>query len=258
LQSKITHIHCRRQFFYYVFDSVISTFIIHEENEETALCPERIAMSETLNNYIPILKFMSAMLGPNVEIILYDMADMKVLWVEGAFDSDMKPGREMRSIEKSMIAKKVYKKNDFELHYRTMSKENRYKLTSSTYFIKDTKKTPIGMLTFNFRVDQLIEARDLLETLVNGPRKVTTKVDKMFFENIEDTTDDLIKDKVSEELKEFNKVPEKFTYHEKMQLMQRLEKSGVLLMKGSVAEIARQLRTTETSIYRYITKLNES
>jgi len=215
-------------------------------------------MSETLNNYIPILKFMSALLGPNVEIILYDMADMKVLWVEGAFDSDMRPGSEMRSIEKSLIANKIYKKNDYELHYRTMSKENHYKLTSSTYFIKDTKKTPIGMLTFNFRVDQLIEARDLLETLVNGPRKVTTKVDKMFFENIEDATDDLIKDKVSEEIKAFNKVPEKFTYHEKMQLMQRLEKSGVLLMKGSVAEIAKQLRTTETSIYRYITKLNES
>jgi len=215
-------------------------------------------MSETLDNYIPIIKFMSAMLGPNVEIILYDMAEMKVLWVEGAFDSDMKPGNEMRSIEKSMIAKKIYKKNDYELHYRTMSKESRYKLTSSSYFIKDTKKNPVGMLTFNFRVDQLIEARELLENLVNGPRKVTAKVDKMFFENIEDTTDDLIKNKVSEEIGVFYKVPEKFTYHEKMLLMQRLEKNGVLLMKGSVAEIAKQLRTTETSIYRYIAKLNES
>ena len=215
-------------------------------------------MRESLNEYIPIIKFMSAMLGPNVEIILYDMADKKVLWVEGAFDSDMRPGREMRPIEKSMIDKKIYKKNDCQLHYRTMSKEKHYKMTSSTYFIKDTKETPIGMLTFNFRVDQLIEARDLLETLVNGPRKVTTKVDKMFFENMEDATDDLIKNKVLEEITVFDKDPEKFTFHDKMLLMQRLEKSGVLLMKGSVAEIAKQLKTTETSIYRYITKLNES
>ena len=192
-------------------------------------------MRESLNEYIPIIKFMSAMLGPNVEIILYDMADKNVLWVEGAFDSDMRPGREMRPIEKSMIDKKIYKKNDCQLHYRTMSKEKHYKMTSSTYFIKDTKETPIGMLTFNFRVDQLIEARDLLETLVNGPRKVTTKVDKMFFENMEDATDDLIKNKVLEEIKVFDKDPEKFTFHDKMLLMQRLEKSGVLRLKGSVA-----------------------
>ncbi|MDD3169893.1 MAG: PAS domain-containing protein [Eubacteriales bacterium] len=215
-------------------------------------------MSEVLNQYIPIVRFLGAMLGQDVEIVLYDMEDMKVLWVENAFDSDMKPGSEMRSIEKNMIAKKIYKKKDSELHYRTMSKEKHYKLTSSTHFIKDEKKAPVGVLTFNYRVDQLIEARNLLETLVNGPGKAATKVDKMFFENIEDTADELIKNKVSEEIQLFNKFPEKFTYHEKMLLMQRLEKNGVLLMKGSVAEIARQLRTTETSIYRYITKLNES
>jgi len=215
-------------------------------------------MYEIMNQYIPIMKFMSLMVGEDVEIVLYDAQAMKVLWVESPFDSDMVPGRDMRSIEKSMIIKKLYNKKEYELHYRTMSKENHYKLTSSTYFIKNQKKELIGMLTFNYRVDKLIEARNLLETLINGHKTVKTKVDKMFFENIEDSsTDDLIKNKIADEIKVFNKAPDKFTYHEKMMLMTRLEKNGILLMKGSVAEIARQLRTTETSIYRYINKLNE-
>lgn len=244
-QSKITHIHCRRLLFPLKFQAEICR-------------REGDVMSEALNQYIPVIRFLGAMLGQDVEIVLYDMADMKVLYVENAFDSDMKPGSDMRSIEKNMIVKKLYRKKDSELHYRTMSRGKHYKLTSSTHFIKDDKKALIGVLTFNFRVDQLIEARNLLEALVNGPRKATTKVDKMFFENIEDTTDEFIKNTISEEIHLFHKIPGKFTYHEKMLLMQRLEKKGVLLMKGSVAEIARQLRTTETSIYRYITKLNES
>lgn len=216
-------------------------------------------MSETLDCYIPIMKFMSAMLGPDVEIILYDTTELKVYWVESPFDSDMKPGRTIRTLEKSMLEKKLYKKKDYELHYRALTKEKHFRLTSSSYFIKDEKKNLIGMLTFNFRVDQLIEARNLLETLVNGPKRETRKVDKMFFENIDDSDmDDLIKSKIAEEIKVFNKIPERFTYHEKMLLMTRLEKNGILLMKGSVAEIAKQLKTTETSIYRYINKLHES
>lgn len=216
-------------------------------------------MSEVLKLYIPLIKFLGVMLGADVEIVLYDTLKQNVCWVENPFDEDMIPGSEIRSLERNMMQKKSYKDKEYLINYRTLSKEKHYKLRSATMFIKNEKKELIGMMTVNHKVDKLIEVRELLETLVNGPKTLNSKMDRMFFESQEDNSfETLIKETISEEIKAFNVPPERLTYHEKMLLMSRLEKKGVLLMKGSVSEIARMLKTTEPSIYRYISKLNES
>ena len=44
--------------------------------------------------------------------------------------------------------------------------------------------------------------------------------------------------------------------HEKMEIMEILDRKGVFLLKGSVSFVAKELHSSEASIYRYLGKLN--
>ena len=43
---------------------------------------------------------------------------------------------------------------------------------------------------------------------------------------------------------------------EKMEIMEILDRKGVFLLKGSVSFVAKELHSSEASIYRYLGKLN--
>ena len=49
---------------------------------------------------------------------------------------------------------------------------------------------------------------------------------------------------------------ERLTQDEKMEIMAALNRKGVFLLKGSVSYVAKELHSSEASIYRYLGKLN--
>ena len=49
---------------------------------------------------------------------------------------------------------------------------------------------------------------------------------------------------------------DRLTQDEKMEIMDALNRKGVFLLKGSVSHVARELHSSEASIYRYLGKLN--
>ena len=51
--------------------------------------------------------------------------------------------------------------------------------------------------------------------------------------------------------------PTRLSYQEKMEMVHSLDEKGIFLVKGAIAELAAALKTTETSIYRYLNKLQE-
>ena len=51
----------------------------------------------------------------------------------------------------------------------------RTKLRSATYFIKNSKKELVGMLTINFSVSHLIDMRDAIDALINGFDKTESR-----------------------------------------------------------------------------------
>ena len=51
--------------------------------------------------------------------------------------------------------------------------------------------------------------------------------------------------------------PTRLSYQEKMEVVRTLDEKGIFLVKGAIAELAAALKTTETSIYRYLSKLQE-
>ena len=49
---------------------------------------------------------------------------------------------------------------------------------------------------------------------------------------------------------------DRLTQDEKMDIMETLSRKGVFLLKGSVSYVAKELHSSEASIYRYLGKLN--
>lgn len=209
-----------------------------------------------LSSYLPIVKFMSDFLGAEAEVLLCDAEKKQVIYVENPLCSETKIGSEIGDLEQKFIDQNIHKEKDFIGNYRAFSKE-RKKLRSSTLFIKDDLGELKGLITINFNVDQYLELRGLIDKIINGNSKNAVLTgEKNFYESYNMSFEDMMNSTISEALKKFDVSPERLSYDEKMELIKILDEKGTFLIKGSVAELARALNTTETTIYRYINKLD--
>jgi predicted transcriptional regulator YheO len=57
---------------------------------------------------------------------------------------------------------------------------------------------------------------------------------------------------ISKTIEESNVQPERMTRNEKMEIIWKLSDQGIPRMKGAISEIARQLKISESTVYRYI------
>lgn len=210
-------------------------------------------MSDKLKEYIPLIRFISEIMSPDTEIILYDVDKKSVAYVQNSFDDEIINGSEMPSFQQKLIDEKMYLKHDYIVNYRAISK-GKHKLKSATYFLKDSNNNSklIGILTVNMNVDKLIELRDLLDSLISGGQGEESS-NNNGFSNM--TFEQLMEYTIKEAISSFNLPPDRLSHEEKMELTSRLDKKGVFKVKGSVTELAQLLQITETSIYRYINKI---
>ena len=112
---------------------------------------------EHLESVLPLMRFFSEMLGPDAEIILYDVEDRLVYQVLNPMDEEMVPGSEMRSLERKFLESHVYEKEEFIVNYRALSR-SKHKLKSATFFLKNNPQQKLrGMITINVNVERLVE-----------------------------------------------------------------------------------------------------
>ena len=212
---------------------------------------------QQLEAILPLMHFFGEMLGPDAEIILYDVDDRVVYQVLNPMDDEMVPGSEMRSLERNFIDSKIYEKEEFIVNYRALSR-SRHKLKSATFFLKNNPERQLrGMITVNINVDRLVELRDALNVMISGYRPYEASANSPFYNNFEVSVEGLVSTAIQDELDRFGVEPTPLSYQEKMGMVHSLDEKGIFLVKGAIAELAAALKTTETSIYRYLNKLQE-
>ncbi|KMY51014.1 helix-turn-helix transcriptional regulator [Peribacillus loiseleuriae] len=206
-----------------------------------------------LESYIPMIKFFARFLGTDAEVIVYDTNKEEVVLIENPFNPEMGVGSEIPDLEKKFLKQELYKEEESIVNYRAFSSE-RKKLRSATHFIKNANRELIGMLTINYKVDELIELRSVLNRIISGSEPIQYKGEN-FYESFNLSFEDLMNNTIQEALTNFHVPPERLSHDEKMELIRMLDEKGTFLLKGSIAELAKILHTSETSIYRYISKL---
>lgn len=212
---------------------------------------------EIFNLFIPLVDFLGEILGPNTEILLHDVSNREksVIAVSHGFHSGREIGSPLTELGHQIINDRQYETENYLANYRASSKGKQY--ISSTYYIKN-QDTLIGMLCFNTDISAATHFSDAFERFIKSTNmgsfleKDVQK--KEIRENLDTPIVSLAELTISNTIEEFHVPVERMTRQEKQQVVQTLADQGVTRMKGAIAEIARQLSMSESTVYRYISQ----
>lgn len=216
-------------------------------------------MSLTMEQAEKLVIFFGEILGDAYEIVLQDVnpEKMKIVAIANGYVSGRSVGAPMTDLSLKMISEGSWKEKDYECNYIGITKEGK-KLKSSTFFIKESGNL-LGMLCINQDTSRYRELSDEILKLggIKLPnRKYENAIQKIenFSESISEMTVRAIKDTLGAD----NQIPlNRLKQSERMKIVQKLNESGVFIMRGSVSAVADQLECSEASVYRYLSKISK-
>ena len=183
----------------------------------------------------------------------------QIIAIANSHISGRKLGAPLTNMSLSILRDKSYERMDYHLHYCSIN-VNGKDLRSSTFFIKDSGEL-IGLLCINFDSSRYRElsarVMDLCGSLLtpgapSGTHLIVENDEHTYPSSIAGATASI----VSSVIADYPVPVDRLTQDEKMEIMDALNRKGVFLLKGSVSHVARELHSSEASIYRYLGKLN--
>ena len=226
-------------------------------------------MHPIIKQYCVLVEFLGQALGKQYEIVLHDLSGdtNSIVAIVNNHISGRSLGAPLTNLALQLIADRVYEKKNFVVDYRGISRSNSL-LRSSTMFIKDDFGKLIGMLCINYdtsyffhTMESIAQLFQMTPALGSGTEALRQLVD-LPHSNAEETFPNSILEVVQSVLDNAAKqagVPiHRLTTSEKISLVEILDSKGIFLLKGAVSEVAKQMGTSEATIYRYLTKINKS
>ncbi len=212
---------------------------------------------ELLNLYIPLVDFIADIIGFPCEVLLHDIVDGKgsVMAIRNGYISGRYSGGPLTALELKLLENNSQFKQNFLVNYRscTDSGEN---LISSTYYIKDEKSKLIGMICVNILNSPDYPSNKILpkislpalssNVLLTDDNEKPTKFLSTSLDNV---VDDALRNLISH----YKISIERMSIEEKSTIVQKLRENGIFKIKGAITKVATTFRTSESTIYRYLT-----
>ncbi len=206
---------------------------------------------EVLQRYIDVLPFFGKVCGPGAELVVHDLSDPEhsLVAIENNI-SGRQIGNPMTDLVRELVRSGDHLSADFKADYVGKSKGKKF--LSSTYYIKNEGRL-IGFLCVNKDMDPVREATGALQCLLERFDLLPPQ-EGQASENLENPMTDLMHDRIAEIIAQSGVPPVRMSLEEKVRTVHRLNKDGVMMMKGAMAEIAKQLQVSVTTVYRYLNK----
>ena len=132
-------------------------------------------------------------------------------------------------------------------------------LASSAFFIKNLAGQLLGMLCINHDLTEIVGySNKLLGDLGRfglSAHEISQSDD--MHEPSDSNVEDLMNSIYKRAISTMGISPERMNPEEKMQFVGALEGQGYFMLKGGVSEVARLLKVSEATIYRYLNKNNK-
>ena len=204
-----------------------------------------------LKKYIPLVDFLAEVFGDDAEVVLQDVSDFNnsVISIRNNHISGRKLGAPATNLVLKVMNGNFTDKN-YVTNYRGVSAVGKV-VRSSTYFIKDDKNVVVGMLCTNIDIDKLVQLKNHLDGILKLPEEIFEKTTERFSVSAEG----LASDSIETILEESGISPERMSQEEKMEVVYKLDKNGVFLVKGSICKVASVLNVSNATIYRYLSKI---
>jgi predicted transcriptional regulator YheO len=213
--------------------------------------------------YLPLMGFLAELLGPRTEVVLHDTSDLSrsIVALTNGHVSGRSVGGPATDLVLKVLQNHEHDDRDFLANYLAESRTGGT-FRSSTFFIRDAASEVVGMLCVNIDDEPLTRARDLLEAitattgLVKGAsRGGAADVDRRptaVTERLSMNVDELALDGVARIVAAQGVDPQRMTPDEKIAAVREIERAGVFLLKGAVAQVAEALCVSEPTVYRYV------
>lgn len=186
------------------------------------------------------------MVGSHCEVVIHDLSDPEHSVVSIAGDLT---GRSVGAPvpDLSFISGQLSQDTPDQLNYCATIEDQH--LQSTTVWIKDQDGEPVGAVCINMDYSALIQARQLIDQLIQSTQQVSDLTVRDTFAR---DLDHLIELSVTQFVAEkgINGVRELQT-EDKLALMETLENRGLFRIRGAVNKVAALLNISRSSIYNY-------
>ena len=241
----------------------------------------------TVRDYIPLVEFLASQFGENCEVVLHDFSDSEhsIIAIANGHVSGRCVGGAPTDHSLSFLTSANTSKN-FKIRTFTM-KGNRL-CRSSTFLIRNTEGETIGALCINLDLTPLAESHNALGRWLGlgGPfgwsdaHKNATNFLKNEYvgdvskpqaassETVSSDTEtpseeisvgqaDIFTFLINRTAENVGAPLDRLSPEERKSLIRELNKSGLFLLKGGIAALARRMNVSESTIYRYLGQVKE-
>lgn len=207
-----------------------------------------------IEQFAGFVDFLGVVLGNNTEIVLHDCENPDGSVV--AICNGHLSGRSVGSPMTNLLLKILQENNgqaSLTKYYATS--ESGREFYSFTYFIRNEDENIIGAMCINMDVDKYREFFNLLGNQFNFFNHNTQTADQADIKEIlSGDVASIINGLMAEALKKNGFTHGNMSVDEKERFVETLLESGAFLYKGSVSQVAKFLRISEPTGYRYISK----
>ncbi|MCF1783273.1 PAS domain-containing protein [Lactobacillus mulieris] len=192
-------------------------------------------------------------LGPDYEIIVHsikngDYENARVIALENGYISGRNLNSPLTDLALKMIKDKEYEKSNYKTHYIASTKNNK-KIIGSTFFIKNDVNELEGLLCINHDISKIDNAVNNLLNVLNISNLQNMITESPSSESLSESIEDIIYSVVDPTLLNSNML---LSPEQKQVIIKKLYHKGVFSMKGAVAKVAKIIKTSEPTIYRYL------
>lgn len=219
-------------------------------------------MHQALKPYVSLVPFLAAALGDNVEIALHDLTepDAPIVAIANNEMSGRVIGDPVTNLGKHILEEKQYEKKDYVVNYKSLSESGKL-LRSASFFIRDAKQEPVGMLCVNVNISDYdylnacirrilgIKEQPELEYQMDHPIEVWSS------ESIETTIQKCVAETMADMGYPNYMAHGRLNADEKMAVVRALHEKGIFNIKGAISCVAKELGASEPTIYRYLKKI---
>lgn len=200
-----------------------------------------------LKPFIPVVKMLSLVLGPNYEVLLHDLSADPTFIV--AIENPEVTGREidtpMTDFGKYLIATGDAQERDFFANYSAEAADGR-PLRSSVALIRDENRAVIGFLCINYDITTSLMLKDMAEFLTTvHPLTVSGASTEKFGHRQNDHLQELL-----DEVRQIWGKPLRYTSRgERRQIMKWLDDHGFFKIKKAMARLTSETGKSRFTLY---------
>ena len=222
---------------------------------------------EMKRHYSLLVDFLGHILGPDYEVALHELTDNsnRIIAIANGELTGRHIGSPLSNTMLEYVAANLYETQDYVLGFESVSASGK-RMRCNSMFIKGRDGELAGLLCINFDASRYEELSakilDLCGSAIrpavpSGMHLITDSADPSeaggnYPTSIAGATASIVSSVVSA-----YPVPvDRLTQDAKMEIMETLNHKGVFLLKGSVSYVAKELHSSEASIYRYLGKIN--